>query len=81
MSALRHVFTPLTLRHRTLRARINFGAHTTNMSEARLPGDQHIAYYRERALGGAGMIVVEPCLAARRASLAIYEGRRLALSL
>ncbi len=60
MSPLPHVFTPLTLRHRTLRARINFGAHTTNMSEAGLPGDQHIAYYRERALGGAGMIVVEP---------------------
>ena len=30
------------------------------MSEAGLPGDQHIGYYRERALGGAGMIVVEP---------------------
>jgi 2,4-dienoyl-CoA reductase-like NADH-dependent reductase (Old Yellow Enzyme family) len=60
VAALSHVFTPLTLRHRTLRARINFGAHTTNMSEAGLPGGQHIAYYRERALGGAGMIVVEP---------------------
>jgi len=55
-----HVFTPLTLRHRTLRARINFGAHTANMAEGGLPGDRHVAYYRERALGGAGMIVVEP---------------------
>jgi len=55
-----HVFTPLRLRHRTLRARINVGAHTTNMAEGGLPGDRHIAYYRERALGGAGMIVVEP---------------------
>ncbi len=55
-----HVFTPLRLRHRTLRARINVGAHTTNMAEGGLPGDRHLAYYRERALGGAGMIVVEP---------------------
>ena len=55
-----HVFTPLTLRHRTLRSRINLGAHTTNMSEGGLPSERHIAYYRERAIGGAGMIVVEP---------------------
>ena len=55
-----HVFTPLRLRHRTLRARINLGAHTTNMGENGLPSERHLAYYRERALGGAGMIVVEP---------------------
>ena len=55
-----HVFRPLTLRHLTLRNRIVFGAHTTNMAEQGLPGRQHLAYYRERALGGAAMIVVEP---------------------
>ena len=55
-----HVFEPLRLRHRTLRSRINFGAHTANMAEEGLPGERHIGYYRERALGGAGMIVVEP---------------------
>ena len=55
-----HVFEPLTLRHRTLTSRITFGAHTANMAEGGLPGDRHIGYYRERALGGAGMIVVEP---------------------
>ena len=55
-----HVFEPLVLRHRTLRSRINFGAHTANMAEDGLPGARHIGYYRERALGGAGMIVVEP---------------------
>ena len=56
----RHVFQPLQLRHRTLRSRITFGAHTANMAEGGLPGERHIGYYRERALGGAGMIVVEP---------------------
>jgi 2,4-dienoyl-CoA reductase-like NADH-dependent reductase (Old Yellow Enzyme family) len=69
MSAFPHVFAPLTLRHRTLRARINFGAHTTNMAEGGLPGDRHVAYYRERALGGAGMIVVEPVPVHRTAVL------------
>ena len=57
---LPHVFEPLQLRHRTLRSRITFGAHTANMAEDGLPGERHLAYYRERALGGAGMIVVEP---------------------
>src|SRR3954469_16877890 len=64
-----HVFEPLTIRHRTLKSRINFGAHTANMAEAGLPGDRHIGYYRERALGGAGMIVVEPVPVHRTAVL------------
>ena len=55
-----HIFEPLTIRHRTLTSRITFGAHTANMAEGGLPGERHIGYYRERALGGAGMIVVEP---------------------
>ncbi|MGB8623083.1 MAG: oxidoreductase, partial [Paracoccaceae bacterium] len=56
----RHVFKPTQLRHKTLKNRVVFGAHTTNMAEDGLPGDRHIAYYRERAIGGAAMIVVEP---------------------
>ena len=64
-----HVFEPLTIRHRTLTSRINFGAHTANMAEGGLPGDRHIGYYRERALGGAGMIVVEPVPVHRTAVL------------
>ena len=64
-----HVFQPLQLRHRTLTSRINFGAHTANMAEDGLPGDRHVGYYRERALGGAGMIVVEPVPVHRTAVL------------
>jgi 2,4-dienoyl-CoA reductase-like NADH-dependent reductase (Old Yellow Enzyme family)/thioredoxin reductase len=64
-----HVFEPLRLRHRTLTSRITFGAHTTNMAEGGLPGERHIGYYRERALGGAGMIVVEPVPVHRTAVL------------
>ena len=55
-----NLFTPITLRHKTLKNRIVFGAHTTNMAEDGLPGARHFAYYRERARGGAAMIVVEP---------------------
>ena len=51
---------PVRLRNRTLTSRITFGAHTANMAEGGLPGERHVGYYRERALGGAGMIVVEP---------------------
>jgi 2,4-dienoyl-CoA reductase-like NADH-dependent reductase (Old Yellow Enzyme family)/NADPH-dependent 2,4-dienoyl-CoA reductase/sulfur reductase-like enzyme len=51
---------PLQLRHLTLRNRVVFGAHTANMSIDGLPGDRHLGYYRERAIGGAAMIVVEP---------------------
>ena len=55
-----HMFRPLEIRGRTLRNRVVFGAHTTNMAKDGLPGDQHHNYYLERALGGAAMIVVEP---------------------
>jgi 2,4-dienoyl-CoA reductase-like NADH-dependent reductase (Old Yellow Enzyme family)/pyruvate/2-oxoglutarate dehydrogenase complex dihydrolipoamide dehydrogenase (E3) component len=59
-AAFRHLSQPLQLRHVTLRNRIVFGAHTSNMSERGLPGAQHLGYYLERARGGAAMIVVEP---------------------
>ncbi len=55
-----HLAEPLGLRHKTLKNRINFGAHTANMAEAGLPGERHLGYYTERARGGAAMIVVEP---------------------
>jgi 2,4-dienoyl-CoA reductase-like NADH-dependent reductase (Old Yellow Enzyme family)/thioredoxin reductase len=54
------IFQPLQLRHKTLRNRIVFGAHTANMAESGLPGERHRGYYEERARGGAAMIVVEP---------------------
>ncbi len=44
----------------TLKHRPNFGAHTANMSVDGYPVDRHLGYYRERAIGGAAMIVVEP---------------------
>jgi 2,4-dienoyl-CoA reductase-like NADH-dependent reductase (Old Yellow Enzyme family)/thioredoxin reductase len=63
------LFQPLQLRHKTLRNRIVFGAHTANMSEMGLPGERHRGYYEERARGGAAMIVVEPVPVHRTAVL------------
>lgn len=54
------LFEPVKLRHKTLRNRIVFGAHTANMAEGGIPGPRHVGYYAERAAGGAAMIVVEP---------------------
>jgi len=54
------LFSPARIGCRTLRNRIVFGAHTANMAENGVPGERHVAYYAERAMGGAGMIVVEP---------------------
>lgn len=64
-----HLFEPIEIRGKTLKHRLNFGAHTTNMSDNGLPGDRSLHYYRERALGGAAMIVVEPVPVHRTAVL------------
>jgi 2,4-dienoyl-CoA reductase-like NADH-dependent reductase (Old Yellow Enzyme family)/thioredoxin reductase len=63
------LFSPVKLGTRTLRNRIVFGAHTANMGENGVPGERHVGYYAERALGGAGMIVVEPMPVHRAAVL------------
>ena len=60
-----HLLSPVKLRHRELSSRVVFGPHTVNMSHEGLPGERHFGYYRERARGGAAMIVVEPVPAHR----------------
>ena len=60
MSVFPRLTSQLSLRHKVLRNRITFGAHTANMSVKGLPGKQYGAYLLERAIGGAGMIVAEP---------------------
>ena len=59
-SQFKHLFSPLDLGHKTLKHRLNFGAHTANMAVDGLPLERHHGYYLERAIGGAAMIVVEP---------------------
>ncbi len=55
-----HLFSPLKIRHLTLKHRLVFGTHTPNMGvEGRL-AERHLHYYLERARGGVAMISVEP---------------------
>src|SRR5262249_59727244 len=41
------------------RSRVMFGPHETNLARRRALSDRHVAYYRRRAAGGAGIVVTE----------------------
>ncbi len=50
---------PVVLAGRTAPSRVVFGAHETNLARRREISDRHVAYYRSRAVGGAGIVVTE----------------------
>lgn len=50
------LFEPITLGKVQIRNRIVMTGHGTGMAKDYLPTDQHVAYYRERAMGGVGLI-------------------------
>jgi 2,4-dienoyl-CoA reductase (NADPH2) len=50
---------PLRLGRHQARNRIVFGPHETNLGRRRAFSDRHVAYYAERAAGGAGIVVTE----------------------
>jgi 2,4-dienoyl-CoA reductase-like NADH-dependent reductase (Old Yellow Enzyme family)/thioredoxin reductase len=54
--ALRCLFEPITLGKVPVRNRIVMTGHGTGMAKDFLPTEQHVAYYRERARGGVGLI-------------------------
>lgn len=58
-SQTRLLFTPIKIGNLTLKNRIVFSAHLTNYAEDYMPSDRHAYYYRERARGGAGLIITE----------------------
>jgi mycofactocin system FadH/OYE family oxidoreductase 1 len=49
----------ITLGGRQARNRLMFGPHVTNLGLERSFSDRHVAYYQRRAVGGAGIIVLE----------------------
>ncbi len=53
------LFEPVRFGSATARNRLVFGPHETNLARHRAISERHVAYYRERAAGGAGVIVVE----------------------
>ncbi len=60
-----------------LRNRVFVPAHTTNFGSGNAPTGRHVAYHRERAAGGAGLIITEgvrvhPASAARDTALGAF---------
>jgi mycofactocin system FadH/OYE family oxidoreductase 1 len=53
------LLAPLRLGNRTAPNRLLFGPHVTNLGDGRRLSERHTAYYRRRALGGCGTVVVE----------------------
>ena len=53
------LFDPIELGPRTARNRVVFGPHETNLGRGRSISERHVAYYRRRAAGGAGVVVTE----------------------
>jgi 2,4-dienoyl-CoA reductase-like NADH-dependent reductase (Old Yellow Enzyme family) len=50
------LFEPITLGSVEIRNRVVMTGHGTGMAKDYLPTEQHVAYYRERAIGGVGLI-------------------------
>ncbi len=53
-----HLFEPLHLGNVKLPNRVCFLAHRTNFGRNGRLNDRHIAYYRRRAMGGCGLIIL-----------------------
>lgn len=63
MSALKSLFQPFQLGPHTLKNRVFISALTRNRSvPTNVPNDVNVEYYRQRAAGGAGLIVSEGTL-------------------
>jgi mycofactocin system FadH/OYE family oxidoreductase 2 len=54
-----YLFSPIRVGSVTLPNRIVFSAHLTNLAEHNRPGPDMVAYYEERARGGAGLVITE----------------------
>ncbi|WP_395016398.1 FAD-dependent oxidoreductase [Dongia sp.] len=58
-TTLQHLFSPLTIRGKTIKNRILSTGHDTTMPTDSLPNDRLVAYHQARAEGGVGLIIVQ----------------------
>jgi 2,4-dienoyl-CoA reductase-like NADH-dependent reductase (Old Yellow Enzyme family) len=70
--------SPVRLGGLNLRNRVFVPGHTTNFGHQNRPTERHIAYHRERARGGVGLIITEavrvhPTSAGRHISLGSFD--------
>ena len=59
MTQFRFLFEPIQLGPIRVRNRVVFSAHLTNFAQHNEPSEKLTEYYRERARGGAGLIITE----------------------
>jgi len=53
------LLAPVQIGSRLTANRIMFGPHETNLGDGRAFSARHVGYYRQRAIGGAGILVTE----------------------
>ena len=58
MDPVQQALSPIEIGGVALRNRVVVPAHTTNFGHANSPTARHVAYHRERARGGVGLITV-----------------------
>ena len=58
-TALKHLFSPITIRGKTIKNRIMSTGHDTTIPTDSLPNDRLVAYHQARAEGGVGLIVLQ----------------------
>ena len=58
-SELKHIWQPLDIGPTRVKHRIMMTAQTIQYSDDHILGDRHIAFYRERAMGGAALLITE----------------------
>lgn len=76
--ALQLALSPVQLGGVRLRNRVFVPGHTTNFGHQNRPTERHVAYHRERARGGVGLIITEavrvhPTSAGRHISLGCFD--------
>jgi 2,4-dienoyl-CoA reductase-like NADH-dependent reductase (Old Yellow Enzyme family)/thioredoxin reductase len=72
-----HLWQPLRIGSVEVRNRVFVSGHTTNFGSNNLPTERHVAYHRERARGGVGLIFTEairvhPTTVGRSSTIAGY---------
>ena len=71
---LREIWTPLAIGPMRVKHRIMMTPHGQLYGENNVPSDRHIAYYRERAKGGAALLGVEATAPSRHTIGGLQKG-------
>ena len=73
-SQLPHVWQPLDIGPTRVKHRVMYTAQTILYADDHILSDRHIAFYRERAMGGAALLITEQQAAHRLSKGSFYQG-------